>query len=327
MKLAVLKIIIFGLSFGLIFLGCDAPRYNPIDPLNPNNKLNQLSGFVYTKSVPQGPIPVATILWQPAGRLSQTNTSGEFAFNDLQPSSGWLIVSKNGFSTDSSFVDLSQKEVKARNFFLNAEPVVNSIIFLSEVENRYPTTKRTKLKIMATIKDADNDIDSVFIRNDQLGLKKVLDFNSSKQEYEKDFTPYELGVENLEQLIGRDFKVDVKDYSGVTFSIGTARLKRIIYDEIEFDTPSNNEQVLGPVHLFWRFFNPGFDFYYGIKIFTDEIFDKELVWEKEYVSSDLNSILVEQDLPNGDYFWVIWCVDEYGNSSRSKPASFTISGN
>jgi hypothetical protein len=326
MKALLLNFFITSILYFVILCACDATRHNPLDPSNPNNKLSVLSGSVFTRNAPPSPISQANVFWRPAGRIIQTNSKGDFFFDDLVTADGWLIVSKNGFSPDSIHIVISEKEQKSQEFFLNSEPVLVAANMSSEVQNRYPATQATKVEINVKVNDTDNDIDSVFISNDVLGIYKVLDYNAGKRQFEQNFSPYQLGVINLEQVVGQNFEITVKDLTGAVFSIGSTQLKRIIHQEIQFDTPSNSQQVTGSLELAWDLFNPGFNFFYNVEIFTDEFFYQELVWEKTHISSEYSSIMIEPDLPDGNYFWVIWCVDEYGNRSRSKPATFTISG-
>ena len=47
------------------------------------------------------------------------------------------------------------------------------------------------------------------------------------------------------------------------------------------------------------------------------------VWEEE-VDSDNIEFLTNANLVPGDYFWVIWAIDEFENRTRSKQSSFLI---
>ena len=74
--------------------------------------------------------------------------------------------------------------------------------------------------------------------------------------------------------------------------------------------------------LEWRRFTPGFDFTYLLQIYTDEL-DEVLVWQTE-TDSEKIEFLSDANLSPGDYFWVIWAIDEFENRTRSKQASFII---
>jgi hypothetical protein len=60
-----------------------------------------------------------------------------------------------------------------------------------------------------------------------------------------------------------------------------------------------------------------------VQVFTAEIIP-QLVWEKRQLAAATDSCLVGQSLQPGEYFWVIWALDEFGNRTRSKPASFKV---
>ncbi|MCB9248128.1 MAG: hypothetical protein H6613_06095 [Ignavibacteriales bacterium] len=59
-----------------------------------------------------------------------------------------------------------------------------------------------------------------------------------------------------------------------------------------------------------------------MQIYTDEV-PAILVWQKEIISSEIQ-YLTDVNLSSGDYFWVIWAIDEFENRTQSKPASFII---
>ncbi len=128
----------------------------------------------------------------------------------------------------------------------------------------------------------------------------------------------------MRQLVGYDFDLKVLDDYGETFNLGAERVERVILDEIEIDSPKNSESVVNMINLQWLYFNPGFKFTYDIEIYTDDDFTQELVWHREGVPADSLSIAVDAILPPKEYVWMIWCVDEFSNRSRSKPGSFKV---
>jgi hypothetical protein len=97
----------------------------------------------------------------------------------------------------------------------------------------------------------------------------------------------------------------------------------VIRQEVVFISPSGNEVTSSQPDLTWQPYTPGFDFYLQLQIFTSEIIP-QLVWGRNQVSADSVSYTVDQELPPGEYFWVIWAVDDFGNRTRSKPASFRV---
>ena len=200
---------------------------------------------------------------------------------------------------------------------------MDQIFIYSRMLHLYGSRQTEQLQLKVQISDPDNDIDSLYIENTHLNLYKYLDFNSSTKYFEKTFLIYDLNVTSLEQVVGHDFNIIVKDKYSHVIQVGQDKLKRIIHDEVQFSEPSGYQQVTSSPELKWKKFEPGFDFTYTLQIFTDDI-TPIMVWEKTDISAETTSFIVDRILPRNDYFWVIWCVDEFQNSSRSKPASFTV---
>ncbi len=173
------------------------------------------------------------------------------------------------------------------------------------------------------ITDRDNDIDSVYVENLPLGIKKYLQFNVDERLYEKTWNLYDLNIQSAEQVVGHDFEIFVRDRFGHVISVGRDNVRRIIHEEVKFKSPSSYEVVSATPRLEWFHFDPGFPFQFDVEVYTDEI-SPERIWVKRGISADSTAVTVDASLPDNDYFWVIWCVDEFHNRSRSKPATFTV---
>ena len=300
---------------------CDAPRNNPLDPLNPDNNLALLEGNVYSALQPAHGVDV---FWANENILSKTNGSGYFKIENILAKDGWLFFEKNGYSYDSTHIAWGNIKQISVQFTLNAIPKLDSLEFYSVVENKYPNRQSYQLIFRVRISDADgdNEIDSVFIENAPLKLRENLDYNLSTKFHEIKFDMLDLNILDIDEVIGKDFEIIIYDNAGRNFNIGSSNVKRIIKDEIEFISPADNDTVSLPLTLKWKRFTPGFSFTYLLQIYTNEI-DPELAWQR-VVSSGEIFFTVESQIPGGEYFWVIWCVDEFLNRTRSKPATFQI---
>ncbi len=308
----------------LLFFGCDAPRENPLDPENPNNVFTSLNGVVRTVKVPNEPINGVNVFWPNANVVVQTNSLGNFYIEDLFPKDGYLYFEKTGYSPDSVFVEWNN--MKNINIVqqLNSIPKLVSGKLTSSVENRigFPDVQVYRLIVETIITDEENDVDSVFIKNDELGFRGILS-NVSVTVFQNQFAPSQMNLTSIDHIIGKEFDVVAKDAVGKTFVIGKLSVKRIIKELIETIAPSNNEVVQDSVVLNWRRFAPGYPFTYSLGIFTNTI-APELVWEVKDVSSQEIIYKVTGNILPGSYFWVVWVIDEFGNKARSKPASFII---
>jgi hypothetical protein len=310
----------------LAHLHCDAPRNNPLDPKNSNSTYAGLEGVVQTLSIPNLPIPQVKVFWKNDGRMVETSDDGRFAIRDLAAVDGWLLFSKDGYLADSLLVSWQNRKSVTVQMMLNALPRLNSLAIYSVILHRYPSLQTSQMIVQARVSDSDGDLDSVTVECTSLRFKRLLAYNVDSGSYEKTITTYDLGVKSLDQVVGASFEIKVRDKFSHRFLLGADCVKRIIRQEVEFDSPSGYQIVPLAPTLRWKDFAPGFDFEFRIEIFTDEI-SPQMVWEKSGISPDSTSFTVDRILPEGDYFWVIWCIDEYQNRSRSKPASFTVESN
>ena len=177
------KIIIRSLILpGFIFLGlnCNAPRSNPLDPLNTGNNLVVLEGFVKTESLPRTPLSGTTILFENSGLITTTDENGYFRLDNIRSKKGWVKFNKNGFVNDSLFVDWGSAKSKNVEIFLNELPNLETISLSSIIINRYIINPIAYLVLTAKISDKDNDIDTVFVSNSKLKLKRPRSESQSK---------------------------------------------------------------------------------------------------------------------------------------------------
>ncbi|MBK6913537.1 MAG: hypothetical protein IPH11_07675 [Ignavibacteriales bacterium] len=310
----------------VIFIpSCEAPRDNPLDPLNPENNLASIEGWVKALGFPNLAVKNAEVIWKNNLTTVLTDNNGNYSFVNIEKADGWLIFRSDLYSDDSLFVQWGAEKKKSLETFLNAKPIADSIQIYSIVQNRFQFTQLYELFVAVKLSDEDgaNDIDSVFIESQVFNTKQVLQFNSETGFYERKFDLSELNVTFIDETIGKGFDFVVEDLDGRYFKVGSSNVKRIIREEVKLLSPLNNEIVNQPVFLNWERFFPGFDFNYKVEVFTNQS-PAELVWQKENISSSEISVLTDSSLTSGDYFWVIWAIDEFLNRSRSKPATFRI---
>ncbi len=311
--------------FILFFLPfhCNAPRNNPFDPQNPETIFAGITGKVHTLSVPNNPIPGVTVYWENDKIFVKTNSNGNFSINHITPVEGLLIFNKTGFMPETVQVKWDESKLFNVTLPLNAFPVMDSLAIYTIVKNRYPEIQTSELAIKTKIQDQDNDIDSVYIVNENLNLKKNLLYNVNTKLYERTFSILDLNVTSMRKVIGYKFDIYVKDKFSHTIEFVGDKAARYIQDEIELISPINFQEVPPSPTLLWNEFIPGFKFKFKIEIYVDEI-PAQIVWEKEGIPADSTNYTIDVQLPENDYFWMIWCVDEFQNRSRSKPASFTV---
>jgi len=315
------RIVILFISFIFILICCETPRQNPFDPGNPNHKLKTLSGNVLTYRVPHVPISGVNLFWKAEGRIQTSNTDGFFEFDQLQKSEGWLILEKTGYLKDSVYVAGSQKQ--NLELYLNELPQLDSLLFYSSIENRRPDRQIISLTTKAMIEDNDNDIDSVFIICPPLDVDTHLIYNIEKEQFERILTMEDLHISTPEAVTGHEFIIIVNDNFGNFLELNRSVVRRIIKEEIEPIGPAGSDLAPPQPRLSWEPFTPGFPFRFMVEIYIDEI-SPVLVWQKDNIQPSTLFVDVDIMLPANDYFWIIWCIDEFENRSASKPEKFYV---
>jgi hypothetical protein len=305
------------------FITCDAPRKNPLDPNNSDNIYRILSGRVQTIRLPAQPISEVKVFWLGQIAQTETNLDGNFSIESVGSQNGWLHFEKEGYLPDSTFVQWLDKKSIFVEISLNASPMLDSLLVYCVILNRYPSLQKEQIIVEAQISDDDNDIDSVQVFIAYNDFSADLIYNVSSRWYERSFTIFDLNIPSAERLVGHDFQIMVKDIFGHRFDIGSNTIERVIREEVIFLSPAGNDTTSATPILTWVAFQPGFTFSYQLQVFTAEI-TPQLVWEKAELQDSLTSYTVDSTLPSGEYYWVIWAIDEFGNRTRSKPASFVV---
>lgn len=315
------KIILFCLFF--TFFNCETPRNNPLDPENPNHQLAAISGQVLTYRIPHIPVSSVNLIWKQEGRSNQSDVQGYFDLDRIQSNDGWLIAEKSGFLKDSVHIEWTGQKTQNLAIYLNQLPTLDSLIFYSSIENRRPDRQIISIVTKAKIQDADNDIDSVFIACPPLDVYTNLIYNIDKEQYERSLTMEDLHISTAEAVTGHEFIITVKDNFGNLLELNRSVVKRIIKEEIETLEPVGSELTPPQPTLVWQPFTPGFPFHFMVQVYIDEI-SPVLVWQKDNIQPATLSVDVDIVLDANDYFWIIWCIDEFENRSASKPEKFYV---
>jgi len=318
------SIIAFVLVSGMLFLNsCDAPRENPLDPNSPDNQLGTIDGNVQTFSLPYTPIKNVEVFWNPGDRLVYSDTSGNFTIPNIKTENGSLIFRKAGFHTDTVQIDWAGTRKVNKQVNLNQIPLLDSLFIYTEVINTIsPISKMNSLVIQTKIIDVDNDIDTVFVLNDQQGLIKAMDFNVASKYFQAVLTPEELNISDIEQSVGLEFDFRIRDVLGDIYFLQGGKVTRIIKDQVTGLQPANDQVVTSmPFNLTWNSFIAGYPFHYMVEIYTDD--GSLLVKRGRDISAQTTTFAVDS-IDSGSYYWVIWVIDDFNNKDRSLPASFSV---
>lgn len=309
----------------IIFNSCDASRENPLDPNSKDNLLGTIQGTVQTYSLPYTPITNVEVLWKPGSILVYTDNSGNFSVPNVKTENGLLIFRKDGFLSDTIQVDWNGTRKVNEQVNLNTIPTLDSLAIYTVVINVSDTSSQMyELIIRTKVKDPDNDIDTVFVVNDQVGLDKVMDFNVADKTYQSILTLGDLNLNDIEETLGLKFNFVIKNIAGYVYTLSGGSVTRVIKDRMAGLLPDSNQIISAlPFDLQWNGFSSGYSFHYIIEVYTNDVSNPQLVLRQDNISSQVTSFSVIS-LDVGNYWWVVWIVDEFNNMSRSAPATFVI---
>jgi len=309
----------------LIFSGCDAPRENPLDPDNPDSQFGMIEGYVKTESVPRAALSDVAVFDEDGNILAQTNASGYFKINNIQTGSFLLYFEKTGYKRDSLQINWNGLKKISVEEYLNQIPHLDSLLIYSVVISRYSLPPLVQLVVKAKITDSDKDLDSMIVSCDAVGFTEYLSYNTNDKYYSKETYLYDMPVSDLEEMIGKEIKIFAKESNGDKNEVGSGSLKRVLTKAIDYTRPANYDTVSNRPLLEWYDYEAGYSFTQNIEVYSYELdFSNVLVWQRINLPSDSLSVSIDKDLPDGNYFWVIYCVDEFSNRIRSNPASFYI---
>jgi hypothetical protein len=309
----------------IILNSCNALRENPLDPNSEDNILGSISGTVQTYSLPYTPIAGVEVYWRSGNILVLTDTAGNFTISNVKTENGPLIFRKEGFHSDTIQVNWKGTKKVDELVNLNSFPALDSLSIYTVVVNVADTTEQMyQLVISIKVRDLDNDIDTVFVVNSKVGLNKAMDFNIANKKYQSILTLEDLNLNNIEETVGLVFNFRVKNILGDVYTLDGGSVTRVIKDRISGLQPDSNHVITSfPFKLYWGSFSPGYSFHYMVEIYTNDVANPQLVLRQSDISSQDTSFIVS-NLDTGEYWWVIWVIDDFNNMSRSAPATFII---
>lgn len=318
------RLILFSLLGAAIFFSCEAPRNNIIDPLNPENDLGVIEGTVQTFSVSPTGIEGVNVHWINGNILIPTDANGRFRIESIERKDGRLAFFKDGYFPDTLDVVWGNTKIYTRHLVLNKVPQLDSISLYTVVVKQF-INDTLYIDAKTRIRDEDSNIDSVFVTSPDLNLRKTLELFVIDNIYHSTLSRNDLKIQSLEETIGLDFFIIAKDKFNREINVGNQKITRVINSDVTGQIPANQDSVNNqPFFLNWNRVNLGYDFRYMIELYRYDIGTIQHVFTQDNIPSDSISYQVNRSLSAGNYYWVIWIIDQFQNRVRSKPATFRI---
>jgi hypothetical protein len=317
--------------FLLIFLlACSPERDNPYDPKSDFyiNK-TQVSGTCKNRVlVPINNARICLSSLDSATSLLQTftNDSGGYKLSDCPAESVLVIAEKDGFVTESTYRALNVYKSETLNFTLEGLPKFLSTQVISYycVLN-IPPFDSSMLSIKCNIDDDEGqgDIASVFATIDSLPDSLPLFFTSGNS-YEN-FCREESLSDNLDNIIGRDINITVKDRFGNEVNSAPFGLVRIIRNPPEIISPAGLEIVSSQPLLIWTTRQYLFSHTFFCEIYRVPYPLPPVLYHRyENIVTADTTFQVPDSLIPGYHYWQIGVKDNYGNWAKSAEGVFEV---
>lgn len=306
----------------------NADRTNPLDPKSDNFKnVGSVSGKTLTFYNPFNALSEVEVRMEPGLFVTRTNAVGEFLFNNVPVRNYHISAQKEGFVSPPDSITVLLGQTTAIEFKLDGLPIISSFSIVScHISRWWPQNDLFLLEIMAEVQDFDgvNDIEMVQFEIPDMSFSDTLQVTQSPGIFMARITESQLPGGNLQNVLGRQLVVKAVDQAGFENSSQPKLLIRIIEQEPRFKSPAGDSLDVSRPLLKWIPMNLSFNFTYKIEVFrVDEGFSN-MVESFTNIDPAIFSIQVTETLPSGTYFWTVAVVDEFGNWSRSKEASFVI---
>lgn len=315
--------IIFSVSW---WISCsDVARDNPLDPANGSDRFN-ISGLVSNFYQPRFGLDNATVILQPGNLIVLTDQDGRFQFTGLQKGTYTLSCRITGYNSDTTVIELNENH--SHNFYLDGLPEFTSIATTAHHLARFFQPENIYyVELSAQVNDPDGlgDIDLVTCRIEGMNFTDTLQVGSTPGSYSSTLFAKDLPISSIHELIGKKLNFTVRDDFGMETVSNDQFLTRIIEESPVLVSPIELQQV-GPdtIHFVWRNIFVPFSSTFRIDLFEINLslFNRVATIDDIPASSNMHTYTFSH--PDGDYFWRLYIVDEFGNTSSSKEGVFQI---
>ncbi len=303
----------------------DAPHDNPLEAANGNARL-RLSGQVLTYYPPYRPIGEAQVVLMPQKRFTVCDAQGNFRFENISAGPVQLIARAQGYAPDT--VSLQLKNSQTQNMHLDGLPALQSVSIRSHhLAQWFPVEDTYYLEIGVHAADPDGigDVQTVFYSIPALNFTDTLIAQAQPGLYEKVIAAKNLPVSTLSQIIGKTFDFTVIDQAACQTRSQGYFLPRIVEQTPQLVAPVGLENVNGDTVRFqWQKVYLNYDFSFKIELFQINLGVFTLITTIDRIPSTENAYTFTGGLPAGQYFWRVYIVDEFGDTSGSKEAAFQV---
>ncbi|MDZ7330661.1 MAG: carboxypeptidase-like regulatory domain-containing protein [candidate division KSB1 bacterium] len=310
----------------------DADRDNPLDPRSGKyENFGSVAGYVYSYYAPFQPLISALVALMPGDRTTITNSKGEFHFTNIVPGNYRVISNYPGYASDTAQVEVHPNRIATVQLHLDGLPGLDTLVLNSGYQHEhYPFEPVRMIDLTATVTDPDGpaDVASVAVIIPVINFKDTLGFSNAIGVFQQKIDERELPIKNIAELVGHPFYIEVTDKVGQKCLYGPKYLFRVIDEEPVVVSPKGSVTVGFQPTLKWGPVQLPFPFTFKVEIYA--IREGQILYPAMYsfskLSSETTELRLATVLQSSLYLWVVSIVDQWGNWSRSKPATFQVGG-
>jgi hypothetical protein len=320
----------------VLISGCkDAPRDNVLDPVSTQYvKTAAVKGSVLLLDQ-NSAVPSASISSIEDGVTASSDINGNFSFENLSIGSQTLVCTKENFVSDTQRIVLKSRTSTEVAFYLNGAPYVLSQSILTRKIDQYYPSPQYFVDITASVTDPNGitDVDSVWFAVDT--LLYPMEYSLTTKQFQTTLYKYDIPTNTIQWLVNKPLRIRSKDRRNAVNLSASFYISRIIentatpvYPNINLLTQKQDTTGTTPVFQ-WNPPDVTFNYTYTLLLSRVESDIRTVVWTySQLYSSDLqiqyHGNNNSDTLSAGEYVWTISVVDDFGNYSRSKEASFIV---
>lgn len=323
--------------------GCDwdPPRDNPYDPghymnIEPPESVGSLVVRVLTLA--QTPVSDASVVFEvEGGTLTiHTDSAGEVIFEDVPTGTWWVMAFKDNDGGPTYVKDSVQVSIEAGRRSSVILPLDALPMFVDDPDVNSKTYKNSTLepeiyyaRLKALVDDPDGPADIIFVKwrwsDDTLNQGKL----TGLLNYQPDSGFYSAVVPSdsfpggkLSSARNGPFFFEIFDHDSNSTLSEPVELGTIISDVPDLDAVQDQVYPL----LRWEYRNND-QFSFLIRVWTNT--ELEFLVYDTLLTSPANFFhthRMQRILERGAYYWYVWVLDLFGNSSRSARGQFSVSG-
>lgn len=312
-------------------LACTSPaeHSNPFDPQSPKyTTAGEIIGRVTGYYQPYQPLAGAMIRLQPPGVVIESNVNGEFRFATLTPQSYSLEVFLSGYAAASKNTDVLPRQTTSLEFHLDGLPQVQLAFATSaHVSTRESIDDRYFLEIVADASDPDgaNDIKRMSLEIPALAFADTLLRAAGPTRWRRLFSPDELAGFDLNNIAGIPMQIIAEDFPGKATASTPFFLARVIADVPQTVSPANGEVItISAPRFVWQTPAVQFNHTFRVEVFRIDAGFPTFIAAIGNIDEGTTSVTYVGRLSSGTYYWTVKIIDDFGNSSRSKEATFQV---